>query len=153
MRRLLPLALVATTLSACAPLQGPLADLHQVATPDPPPPAARPVLTTVPPLGPGRWRTWIPPQTAPNGDVTEGHWLELSSAPPVVEVLEPVKPLPRAPKVTFGKAQVSPAAATQPPAPSSPPAPVSPQPVLPEGLGQVSRGLRTPAPRPLLGGP
>ena len=155
MRCLVSLVLVATTLSACAPLQGPSADLHQLATPDPRPPATRPVLTSLPPLGPGRWRAWILPQTAPNGDVVEGHWLELSTAPPVVEVLEPVKPLPRAPKVTFGKApSVSAASASsQPPVTPSPSAPVSPQAVVPDGLGTVSRGGRTPAPRVILGGP
>lgn len=159
MRRVTPLALLTLTLSACASLEGPPADLHQLATPDPQLPAVRTVVQPAPGPTPGvgRWRAWLPTQRTPTGDVVEGHWLELSTEPPVVvETLEPVKPLPRAPKVAFGKAQPPPS--SHPPvAPSlavAPPPPVvSPQPVLPEGLGSVPRGVRSLSPRTPLGGP
>lgn len=154
MRRVTPLALVTLTLTACASLEGPPADLHRLATPDPTPPAVRTIVQPMPgpTPGAGRWRAWLPPQHAPNGDVVEGHWLELSAEPPaVVEVLAPVQPIPRAPKVAFGKAHVP----LQPPQspPGAPPVRVTPQPVLPEGLGEGSRGVRAPGPRPPLGGP
>ncbi len=146
-----PLALVTLTLSACASLEGPPADLHRLATPDPTPPAVRTVVqpTPGPTPGTGRWRAWLPPQRTPTGEVVEGHWLELSTDPPVLETLELVKPIPRAPTVTFGKAQPP---LQPPPPPVAPAIVVPPQPVLPDGLSGVHRGVRTPGTRPPLGG-
>ena len=104
-RRLLILALGTLSLMACtAPLQGPEADLHAIATPDPVPQVVRTVPT--PPPGPtpeqGQFRAWVPREVAPNGDSIEGHWITVSTTPPVVEVLEPVNPIPRAPKPHLG---------------------------------------------------
>jgi hypothetical protein len=147
------LMLVALTVTACtAPLQGPQADLVPVATPDPVPVTVRPVSPPMPAVGPGRWRAWVPRQVQPNGDVTDGHWLEISLTPPPVETLEPVKPMPRAPKTHLGAK--SPAVPT-PQAPVPQPATVTP--VLPSGLlqqdGQSAVRLqRTPTPRLPLGG-
>jgi hypothetical protein len=84
-------------LTACQPLQGPPVDLATIATPDPLPEPVRPAYVT-PASTPGTFRAWIPRQVTPEGDVTEGHWLALTLAPPVLEGLEPEKPMPRAPK-------------------------------------------------------
>jgi hypothetical protein len=156
--RCLCLCLTVLPLAACtAPLHGPEADLQAIATPDPGPQAVRalPQPAPGPPPGPGRWRAWIPRQVQPNGEVTEGHWLELSLEAPAVDVLEAVTPMPRAPKTHVGARH-----------PASPQAPVQtpmspaliPTPVLPSGLvpleSQVSPRIgRGPFSRPPLGGP
>jgi hypothetical protein len=82
----------------CQPLQGPAIDLAQVATPVPIPVQGRAVPQLTPPGVPGTWRAWIPRQVSTEGEVTDGHWHTLSLAPPVLEVIEPDKPMPRAPK-------------------------------------------------------
>jgi hypothetical protein len=104
-RHLALLALGALTLAACsAPLQGAEADLHAIATPDPVPQIVRAVPQ--PPPGPtpgqGQFRAWVPRDVAPSGDIIDGHWLTISATPPPVEVLEPVTPMPRAPKPHLG---------------------------------------------------
>ena len=145
------LALVPLTLAACtAPLQGPQVDMVQVATPDPVPVIARSVSPPLSTLGPGQWRAWVPRQVQPNGDTTDGHWLEISLTPPPVETLEPVKPMPRVPKTHLGAKN---------PAPQQPQAPhtATVTPVLPSGLlqqdGQAALRLqRTPTPRLPVGG-
>jgi hypothetical protein len=38
----------------------------------------------------------------PSGDSIDGHWLTISATPPPVEVLDPVAPMPRAPKPHLG---------------------------------------------------
>jgi len=115
-RHLLLLTVVMIPLAACAPLHGKDAHLHDIATPDPPPAPVRAVPQ--PPPGPllahGQFRAWIPREVAPNGDVTDGHWLELSLEPPPV-VLEPVQPMPRAPKTHVGR-KPRPTADAAPPA-------------------------------------
>ena len=137
-RRVLMLTLVSVTVSACAPLHGPEVDLHAIATPDPVPQVTRPVLPLAPGPAPetGRWRAWVPRQLHPNGDVVEGHWLDISLTAPPVETIAPVKPMPRAPKTHLGAK--SPASAQ----PQMPLPAVLPTPVLPSGL----------LPRPALGG-
>jgi hypothetical protein len=104
----------------------------------------------MPTLGPGQWRAWVPRQVQPNGDVTDGHWLEISLTAPPVETLEPVKPMPRAPKTHLGAKQP---ATPQPQTPHT----ATVTPVLPSGLvpqdGQAALRLpRTPTPRTPLGG-
>ena len=155
---LLILLLATLLLTACtAALTGPEADLHALATPDPVPTAVRPVPQPAPgpTPGAGRWRAWVPRLVQPNGDVTEGHWLDLSLDPPAVDVLEPVTPIPRAPKTHVGaKRPAAPPTPVQTPAPPA----LTPTPVLPSGLG-LARGpgptsrWRVPFPRLPLGGP
>lgn len=86
----------------CTPvLQGEPLDLGVEATP-PLAAAAKPHLPTAPPsmipsaMG-GGFRAWVPRQVAPNGDVVEGHWLEVSEQAPAAEVLPPSVHIPRAP--------------------------------------------------------
>ena len=157
-RPLLTLLLATLPLTACtAALTGPEADLHAIATPDPTPPAVRAVPHPVPgpTPGTGRWRAWIPRQVQPTGDVTEGHWLDLSLDPPAVDVLEPVTPMPRAPKTHVGgKRPAAPPTPVQVPAPPA----LTPTPVLPSGGvppdGQAPpRVGRVPFPPMPLGGP
>jgi hypothetical protein len=104
-------------LSACAgPLQGPKADLAQIAAPDPVPVAVPAKASLAPALAdPNRWRAWVPRQVQPNGDVVEGHWMTVSLTPPKEEVLEPARPIPRAPKVSaaLGAKTTHPAPGTQ----------------------------------------
>lgn len=100
-------------LVACAkPLEGPPIDLETVATPDPVPAAAVPVV--LPALGPsanaGEWKAWVPPQVQPNGDRVEGHWIVIQRTPPAAEVLEPTPVIPRGPKPQFGAKPVRPQA-------------------------------------------
>jgi hypothetical protein len=134
-RPLLPLLLATLLLTACtAALTGPDADLHALATPDSTPPVVRvvPQPAPGPTPGTGRWRAWVPRQVQPNGDVTEGHWLDLSLDPPALEVMEPVTPMPRAPKTPVGAKRPS---APPPPSSQTPaPAALLPTPVLPSGL-------------------
>jgi hypothetical protein len=156
---LLPLVLALLPLTACtAAITGPDADLHALATPDPSPAAVRPSPHPVPgPIpGTGRWRAWVPRQVQPTGDVTEGHWLDLSLEAPTVEVLEPATPMPRAPRTPVGAKR--PAAPTPPPSQTPAPAALLPTPILPSGLvppdGQAApRGGRMPVPRTLQGEP
>jgi hypothetical protein len=122
MLRPLCLILVLGALTACtAPLQGPVVDLPAVATPDPPPLPPLP-----PPLGPvvgtGEFRAWMPQRPLTGGGGIEGHWETLPLAPPVVETLQPMKPMPRAPKthVQAGKRSDAPVA---PPVPTHDAAP------------------------------
>ena len=171
-RRLLLLTLGTLFLLACtAPLQGPEADLHAIATPDPVPPAVvraerpqQPVPQPAPGLTPehGQFRAWIPKQVQPNGDEIQGHWLLISATPPPVEVLEPVTPMPRAPRTHFG----TPGRPDRP-QPSAPGLPSAGQPPLlqapypgsgaqPVPAGQPPRtlgGQRLPLAVPSLGGP
>jgi hypothetical protein len=95
---LLLVSLCALGYAACAPLQGSPVDLATIATPDPIAELVRPALPLTPASAPGTFRAWIPRQVTPEGDITEGHWLGLTLAPPVLEGLEPDKPMPRAPK-------------------------------------------------------
>jgi hypothetical protein len=154
MTRRMLLTLSALALTACAgPLHGPEADLASFATPD----AASPTVRAMPQLPPGprpehgQFRAWVPPATSANGDSASGYWLMISTTPPAMETLEPVKPMPRAPKT---HAPAKPAVASpQPPAPQV----AQPQPVLPMGLslGDVqgmSQNYRAPLSRSLLGG-
>jgi hypothetical protein len=157
-RPLLPLLLATLLLTACtAALTGPDADLHALATPDSTPPVVRvvPQPAPGPTPGTGRWRAWVPRQVQPHGDVTEGHWLDLSLEAPVVDVLEPVTPMPRAPKTPVGAKRP---ASPPPPVQTSVPAVLTPTPILPSGLVLPEEQLtprlgRVPFPRPPLGGP
>ncbi len=150
--------LVALSCNACAPLQGPQADLTTIATPDPLPQAVRTVPQ--PPPGPtpeqGHFRAWVPPQASANGDQVQGHWLVISNTPPALESLEPAQPMPRAPRAHVG---AKPAA--QQPSPSQGPMPLSqvptPPPVLPTSLSTLDgqgtpRLQRPPLSRSLVGG-
>ena len=145
------LALASLTLASCtAPLQGPQVDMVQVATPDPVPVPVRPVSPPMPTLGPGQWRAWVPRQVQPNGDVTDGHWLEISLTAPPVETLEPVKPMPRAPKTHLGAKQP---ATPQPQTPhTATVTPVLPSGLLPQDGPSALRLPRTPTPRLPVGG-
>jgi len=150
-RRLLRLVLLTLPLTACtAPLQGPTVDLATIATPDPVPQAVRvvPPPAPGPTVGAGRMRAWVPRQVQPNGDTTEGYWMDISLAPPPAETVEPVTPMPRAPKIHGGQ---KPAAQSQPQIPAQPTVPpvATPTPVLPSGL---LRGSQTSPLRSLLGG-
>ena len=129
------------SLTACsAPLQGPEADLHAIATPDPVSDVVRRVSPPAPPSVPGptpaqgQFRAWVPREVAPNGDITEGHWVTVSATPPAVEVVEPAQPMPRAPKTVFG-VKPTPLAPPQPPvlAPTTVPQATS-QPMLPSSF-------------------
>jgi hypothetical protein len=157
-RLLLTILLLSCT--ACTPpLQGPEADLHAIATPDPvpqavctvPPPAPQPAPGPTP--GVGRWRAWVPRQVQPNGDVTEGHWLDLGLDPPIVEVLEPVTPMPRAPKTHLGaKPTAAPSTASAPGAHASTPTPVLPSGLTPPEAQRMLRVPHVPLAVPGLGG-
>jgi hypothetical protein len=153
-RPLLPLLVVMLPLTACtAALTGPEADLHALATPGPTPQAVRPMPspTPGPTPGTGRWRAWVPRHVQLNGDVTEGHWLDFSLEAPAVEVLEPVTPMPRAPKTPVGAKRPTSPQTTVPTA-------LLPTPVLPSGVvppeGQTPPRIgRVPFLRTPLGGP
>ena len=155
---LLTLLLATLSLTACtAALTGPEADLHAVATPDPTLPVVRAVPQPAPgpTPGTGRWRAWVPRQVQPTGDVTDGHWLDLSLEAPVMEGWEPVTPMPRAPKTHVGTKRP---ASPQTPVPTPAPPALIPTPVLPSGLvpteGQAPpRAGRMPFPPTPLGGP
>jgi hypothetical protein len=136
--------LAAVVLPACASqrLEGPPQDLHQLATPAPPP-VVRPASVPAPTAAPGRWRAWVPPQTTAAGDIMEGHWIDLTLAPPRVDVGTPAAPMPRAPKTPSGAPKTTPPAAPAPAAPGQPvggaPATVTrvPTPRLPHVLRHV----------------
>ena len=138
-------------------LQGPAANLHATATPDPVAPAVRVVPQPAPGplLAPGRWRAWIPRQVQSNGDVTEGHWLDLSLEAPIVEVIEPVLPAPRAPKTQLGRKDlVAPAAkpvSHVPQVPLAPPGGL--QGLIPQAGQGLLQGPRLPSPLRPVGGP
>lgn len=123
-------------LTACpGPLVGPTVDLATIATPDPVPAAALPLV--LPRLGPsanaGEWKAWVPPQVQPNGDRVEGHWIVIQQTPPAAEVIEPTPVIPRAPKTQFGaKPAVRPASPASPASPTPPPG----QPGLPLAVPQ-----------------
>jgi hypothetical protein len=110
-------------LHGCKPLQGHEADLATLATPDSVPKAVH--ILPQPPPGPvpaeGAFRAWVPRQVAANGDVIDGHWITVSLTPPAQEVIEPVKPMPRAPRM-----HVAPKPAGAPPQPVPPPPQASP---------------------------
>jgi hypothetical protein len=138
--------LLAVLMTACSPLQGPEIDMAHVATPDPIAEQVRPAPPLTPPAGLGQWRAWVPRQTTREGDVTEGHWLTMSVAPPVIEVIEPEKPMPRAPKAPLTKPQAP--AARKPH--DQTPALAAPTPVFPHAASPPASppsGLRN-----LLGG-
>ena len=119
---------VSVTVSGCKPLHGPETDLATIATPDPVPQAVRHVPQPPPGLVPaeGAFRAWVPRQVAGNGDVIDGHWITVSLTPPAQEVIEPVKPMPRAPR-----AHVAPKPAPAPFQPVSPPQQASPTQSIP----------------------
>jgi hypothetical protein len=150
-QRLLLFALALSTCTACTrPLQGPAADLHAIATPDPVAQSSRALPQPLPGPTPeqGSFRAWVPPQTSANGDQVQGHWLVISNTPPALETTEPAKPMPRAPKTHFGAK--SPAQAPpQMPAQPQPVPPATPTPVLPTGL---LRGSQAAPQRSILGG-
>jgi len=151
-RSLLPLLLMTLSLTACtAALTGPEADLHAIATPNPMTSVVRAVAQPAPgpTPGTGRWRAWVPRQVQPTGDVTEGHWLDLSLEAPTMEVMESVTPMPRAPRTHVGaKRPGAPQTPVQMPVPSA----LTPTSVVPSGLvppdGQVPPRMgRMPFPR------
>ncbi len=151
MHHLLTLVLLTGALTACtAPLQGPEADLHAIATPDPVPQVVRTVPQPAPGPSPeqGHFRAWVPRQVQPNGDEVDGHWMTVSPTPPPTETLEPVKPMPRAPKTVVG---AKPSAPPQPQGPAQPQMvpQATPTPVLPTGL---LRGGQPSPLRSILGG-
>ena len=137
--------LAAVVLPACASqrLEGPPQDLHELATPEPPP-VVRPAPVPGPSAAPGRWRAWVPPQTTATGDITEGHWIDLTLAPPRVDVGTPVAPMPRAPKTPSGAPKPAPPAGT--PAQPAPPPVSTPTPAQPVGVAPAAV-TRTPTPR------
>ncbi len=99
--RYLILVGLALGLSACTTLRGDPVDLHAVAQPDP---VVAPPHPVVPPVTHGKsWRAWVPRHVAPDGTVTEGHFVEMNPAAPPVELVEPKLTIPRAPKVGFQK--------------------------------------------------
>jgi hypothetical protein len=133
--------LAAVLLPACASqrLEGPPSDLHQLATPAPAP-VVRLAPVPGPSVAPGRWRAWVPPQTTAAGDITAGHWIDLTLAPPRVDVVAPAAPMPRAPKTLSGSPKPAPQAGTpaQPaPSPVSTPAPAQPVGVTPATVTHV----------------
>jgi hypothetical protein len=141
-RSLYALALpLSVFLASCTgPLQGPVVDIQTVVAPDP---VSAPLPAPVPaPLAAGTWRAYIPRQTDSAGDTVEGHYLELSTAPPVMDVREPRTPIPRAPKHPLVKPVVQPAQT---------PALVATPPALPEGMAP-SRTQRVPPQRPTIPG-
>ena len=133
--------LAAVLLPACASqrLEGPPRDLHQLATPDPAP-VVHSAPMPGPSVAPGRWRAWVPPQTTVAGDITAGHWIDLTLAPPRVDVGTPTAPMPRAPKTPSGAPKPAPQTGTpaQPATPSvSAPAPAQPIGVAPATVTRV----------------
>jgi len=153
--RLIALSLLSLFPLACTSvLQGEPVDLAVVATPTPPAPAVLPPPTLAPgPTPPaGSFRAWVPREVTANGDVIDGHYLLVSTAPPPAERLEPPVPMPRIPKPTRAKPKPQPKPTTQPPSPTeSMPGPVRPegQPPLPFVWGdraQLPPGVLVPVP-------
>jgi hypothetical protein len=145
------LSLLTMGFLGCAPLQGPAVNLTTIATPDPIPEQMRPPPALTPPVTPGTWKAWIPRYVSREGEVTDGHWQSLSLAPPVIEEMEPDKPMPRAPKTPMQKPQSSTATKGH----EQTPALVAPTPVFPQGVPQQGGMLQGQVPahsRPLLGG-
>jgi hypothetical protein len=134
--------LAVVVLPACASqrLEGPPQDLHELATPEPPP-AVRPAPVPGPNAAPGRWRAWVPPQTTSAGDIVEGHWLDLTLAPPRVDVETPAARMPRAPKTSSSAPKTPPPVGTP-----APPAPLLAAPGQPGG-GAPAAVTRVPTPR------
>lgn len=95
-------------------LEGPVADLPEIAAPIPPPSLPKPQAWEPPPSK-GGLRLWVPPHTTADGEVIEGHWVETSASPPKVEVIEPALPIPRAPKPQFKPAKQVPPKSPAPP--------------------------------------
>lgn len=82
-------------------LQGDPVDLAAVATPPvvqmpapTGPPASQPGVN----VGRAIFRAWIPREVLANGDVTEGHFVEVSPLAPAEDVVVPAVHIPRAPK-------------------------------------------------------
>lgn len=88
----------------CTPvLQGPPVDVATLGKPDlspepAPAPRTAPTPASMPPIATGAIRAWMPRTVSPNGDVTDGHYLDISPAAPRQEVTAPDKPIPRPPK-------------------------------------------------------
>lgn len=78
-------------------LTQPQSVVQPVAQPLPVPPPPPPPVVETPPAGPEQWRAWVPRRVLPNGDVVDGHYINLSLTEPPLEVLEPAKPMPRVP--------------------------------------------------------
>jgi hypothetical protein len=144
--------------AACAgPVQGPDVTLATVARPEPLALAdlARPLPQPTPGPIPGgtMLRAWLPRQVTANGDAVEGHWIEISATPPVVERVAPDKPFPHAGPHIVHPTEVRPTPPATQPAPRSPQS-TQPLPGLPPEtaalLQQWQRGLlpqtTTPAP-------
>lgn len=122
---------------------------QSVAQPLPvPPPTPPPVVETMPP-GPEQWRAWVPRRVLPNGDVVDGHYINLSLTEPPLEVLEPVKPMPRVPHGAPLKLK-PPEPVQRSSAPQLPPTPLPAQPLSEAYPPLPVRPLPT-APSPFLG--
>lgn len=120
-------------LAGCRGMQpGPTIDPVAISTPDavlplrpvPPPPVLPPMR---PPSASDTFEAWVPARTLPSGERVEGHWVTIPLTPPAVEVLDPARPIPRAPRLpTAQKPQPGQRTGASPqqhqtPAPTSPP--------------------------------
>jgi hypothetical protein len=100
-------------------------------------------------------RAWLPRQVTANGDAVEGHWIEISATPPVVEQLAPDKPFPHAGPHIVHPTEARPTLPPTKPAARGSQAPQT-MPVLPPEtaalLQQWQRGLLPQTPAPVQGG-
>ena len=145
-------ALVSLALTGCTAMQqGPPIELVDVAvpkvvsdvalTPKPaliPPPAVLPASRS-------SFKAWIPRRVTPNGDVHEGHYVEVSDKAPQKELTKPDYEIPKAPKQLYRpqvKKDTSPSQGSPsvpPPSPFPPPLPSSQGP-LPPGFPLLQEG-------------
>lgn len=123
--------------------QGPPIELAPLVTPTvltetPPPPPAPP------PPSPSTLRTgfkvWVPRHVTRNGDVYEGHFIDVSDKAPSKELIKPDYEVPKTPKQVYRPAAKPPASGASPrssqaPPPTPPPLP-SPSPEVPYDLPQ-----------------
>ena len=100
----------------------------------------------------GHFRAWVPREVAPNGDMIDGHWITVSTTPPALEVLEPMQPMPRAPKTHVGAKSPTQSPAQTPTSQATLPTPLLPSGLLPHDGQGTLRTPRMPLPRALLGG-
>ena len=103
------LLLLTLCTSCSSAYHGERIELRKVAMPDTvldaeKAPAAKlstPSLPPPMPSSPRPWRAYISPRVSANGDVIEGHYLEISTTAPQPEAMPPAKILPRAPLVQY----------------------------------------------------
>lgn len=131
------IVLLCLVLGCTGVIQGPPVNLEEVATPAriQETPALR--QPAAPPRR-GTFRAWVPRETKANGDVIEGHELEIGTASTTPEAIEPPRTIPRAPALT-----TPPTSTTKIRTPQAAPE-LSPRPALPAGLPPFPGGAYAP---------